>query len=86
MTLDLSLLSSEESIFDFLIKQFDFPDLYGRSWNSMEEALFYDPECKIPLKLVVVNIDSVKSKDPNLHTKLINWFNGFPKDSVEYKE
>ncbi|MBA6381279.1 MULTISPECIES: barstar family protein [unclassified Colwellia] len=85
LVLDLSQVDSENSIFDFLIKQFNFPDLYCRNWEGMGEHLFYDSMSRIPNGLIVLNTDVFKSSYPVVFVKLYSWFQCFPEGSVVYR-
>jgi hypothetical protein len=84
LVLDLSQVDSESTIFDFLIKQFNFPDLYCRNWEGMEQHVFYDPMCRVPKMLIVLNTDTFKSSYPSVFVKLYGWFKCFPKGTVVY--
>jgi len=50
----------------------------------MEEHLLYDPMCRVPKMLIVLNTDTFKSSYHNVFVKLYGWFQCFPKGSVVY--
>ena len=78
MELDLSVVTQPDEIFDFLVERFGFPDLYGSGWYAMSEHVFYDPMNRIPEKVYVKNIDSLKALSPELHRGFVQWLSEFP--------
>ena len=48
VSLNIQDIASEEQLFELLINEFEFPELYTRSWEGMKEHLFYDSMMKVP--------------------------------------
>ena len=44
---------SEEEFVESIVKQLNFPDIYGHTFYSLEEHFFYDSMLKVPDKLII---------------------------------
>ena len=86
LAINLDGVTTEEQCFTQLIRQFEFPDLYGRSWRGMDEHLFYDPEMRIPKTLIVDGFMSLERRSPDIAVKLRKWLSGFPDNCIKYQD
>ena len=84
LTVNVETIDSEIELIDHLVAQFEFPDLYRRNCKGMEEHLFYDPMVKVPDELVVVGIEILESKVPEVALRLRKWLEGIP--AVKFKK
>ena len=86
VSLNVTDVSTEEQLFALIIKQFGFPDLYGRNWRGMDEHLFYDPMMRVPKYLIVVGISSFEVNAPVIAGRFKEWIQSIQSVKVKYQE
>jgi RNAse (barnase) inhibitor barstar len=70
--INLSQITQETELVEFMIKQLGFPDIYGSNLHSLGEHFFYDSMLKVPSKIRLVGFNEFSSKDPTLASKLLS--------------
>lgn len=73
ISINVTEISSEEELISLILNEFNFPDLYGRSWKAMEEHLFYDSMRRVPEKLEVVGFNFLKGSCPKTASQFKQW-------------
>ena len=69
LTIDVSEFKEEQALIEYLINSFDFPNLYEKSWLGFNEHLFYDPEAKLPMLIIIEGIKSLENNLPEAAKK-----------------
>ena len=84
LIINLNDINSEKELLEQLISQFNFPELYDKSWEGFEDHLFYDPMMRIPKTLLIKGISSLNENIPETSKKFKLWIEGFSKTTIIY--
>jgi len=86
VTLNIRGITSEEQLFELLINEFEFPELYARSWDGMKEHLFYDSMMKVPENLIISGFKVFQKNNPKIAKGFDDWLSSSKTMSVQYRE
>ena len=86
VSLNIQDIASEEQLFELLINEFEFPELYTRSWEGMKEHLFYDSMMKVPENLIVSGFKAFQKNNPQTAICFSEWLKYSKTMNVKYCE
>lgn len=70
-SINITTAKTEEELATLFIAELDLPDLYKHSIHGIAEHLFYDPEMKIPLNLIIKGFSSFSMNSPKISEEFI---------------
>jgi hypothetical protein len=73
LSLDVSGISSQEQLYTLILNQFKFPKLYERSWNGLDEHLFYDSMMRVPERLEVIGLSALEARNSKIALRFKKW-------------
>ena len=67
----MSSIANEEDLFQYLISEFKFPDLYSYDWKGLEQHFYYDSMERVPKKLVILGSNKMRQHNEQMFTQLL---------------
>lgn len=85
LTIDISHTTNEKELIESIIQQIGFPALYDSDWHGLREHFFYDPEGRMPNKLIVKGLRKMEKEMPDAYKRLMECFKIYVEDYEEFE-
>ena len=89
IVLDVSGVSDEETLHEYLSKTLDFPGYYGMNWDAFYDCIMYDPELRMPRLLKIKGFGELSRILPDSADKfakcLADYAKEYPEQLVRYE-